>query len=572
MRRVNREEESELIARGCSAQSWDNVYVSDDFTTSQLSHVRFAGRVEIESGVQIADSYISNYHIGKNTTIESVTRMECRTESSFGVGEEVSPVNENGGRSILLYDTMTAQIAYIWVMHRHRTAMVEQFRAMARDRAAQVRSTMGSVGENCRIIGAKFIREVAIKESVTIDGASLLECGTILPNSFIGVDVKMHSFIVAESARVDTGATIERAFIGESVIAASGFTALDSLLFANSHFENGEAASIFAGPYTVSHHKSSLLIAGMFSFFNAGSASNQSNHLFKGGAVHQAIHPRGCKFASGAYIMAPAREGAFTMVKGYHARHHDTSAFPYSYLINRGERSSIIPGISLTSYGTRRDIDKWVARDRRKVFRDVINFEEFNPYLTYSMVNAVNTLHTLRDRDSEADEYMWERVVISRAHLRRGIDLYNKAIVASIGDMLSRGELINETNISGSWIDLSGGYYPLAFVDALEDSIESGEVDSFEAVDTTFKAFSAQYDSYAHTWAFELLGQLIGHTPTEEDVAAAKESAKVKMAELATQVERDKESDCDRTKAIGYGHDSQEEQVVMADYRAVRSL
>ena len=42
------------------------------------------------------------------------------------------------------------------------------------------------------------------------------------------------------------------------------------------------------GPYTVSHHKSSLLIAGMFSFFNAGSGSNQSNHLFKSGAVHQA--------------------------------------------------------------------------------------------------------------------------------------------------------------------------------------------------------------------------------------------------------------------------------------------
>ena len=95
-----------------------------------------------------------------------------------------------------------------------------------------------------------------------------------------------------------------------------GFTAAESLFSPNSHCENGEAASIFAGPYTVSHHKSSLLIAGMFSFFNAGSGSNQSNHLFKSGAVHQAVHLRGCKFASSAYIMSPALEGAFTMVMG----------------------------------------------------------------------------------------------------------------------------------------------------------------------------------------------------------------------------------------------------------------
>jgi len=121
--------------------------------------------------------------------------------------------------------------------------------------------------------------------------------------------------------------------VGESCRLDKGFTAAESLFFANCHCENGEAASIFAGPYTVSHHKSSLLIAGMFSFFNAGSGSNQSNHLFKSGAVHQAVHLRGCKFASGAYIMSPAIEGAFTMVKGNHADHHDTAIFPYSYLM-----------------------------------------------------------------------------------------------------------------------------------------------------------------------------------------------------------------------------------------------
>ena len=147
------------------------------------------------------------------------------------------------------------------------------------------------------------------------------------------MDVKARDFIAVEDSTIDTGATCHRCFIGERAIVANGFTAENSLFFSGSHCENGEAVAIFAGPFTVSHHKSSLLISGLFSFFNAGSGTNQSNHLFKGGAVHQAVHLRGCKFASNAYVMAPAIEGAYTMIMGRHHHHHDTSAIPFSYLI-----------------------------------------------------------------------------------------------------------------------------------------------------------------------------------------------------------------------------------------------
>ena len=158
--------------------------------------------------------------------------------------------------------------------------------------------------------GARFVREVRIGDGATIDGATLLENGTLCAGAFVGADVKARDFILAEGARVDNGSILERCFVGESSVLDKGFTATHSLFFANCHCECGEAASVFAGPYTVSHHKSTLLIAGMFSFFNAGSGSNQSNHLFKSGAVHQSVHLRGCKFGSGAYIMSPALEGA----------------------------------------------------------------------------------------------------------------------------------------------------------------------------------------------------------------------------------------------------------------------
>ena len=429
--------EIEAVERlGTTADDWSQILVGDNFRPEQLRQSRLGGRVELGEGAQIIRSYVANYRIGRNSLVEQVTALQCRTESTFGGGVGVAAMNECEGRTVRICDQLSAQTAYMMALYRHRPRLIEALERMVEREVERNRSTMGQVGEVCSISGARFIREVRIGNRVTIDGSSALVNGTILDDATIGVDVKAYDFIGVEGARIANGATIERCFVGESCILDKGFTAADSLFFANSHCENGEAAAIFAGPYTVSHHKSSLLIAGMFSFFNAGSGSNQSNHLFKSGAVHQAVHPRGCKFASGAYIMSPALEGAFTMVMGHHSRHHDTSEFPYSYLMEKEERSFLLPAINLTSYGTVRDIDKWPKRDRRKVMRDVINFEAHNPYTTYAMLQAVDRLHPIEEQDPDSPVYSYNRVQIRAAALQRGRALYNRAIVVALGAML----------------------------------------------------------------------------------------------------------------------------------------
>ena len=248
---------------------------------------------------------------------------------------------------------------------------------------------------------------------------------------------------------------------------ANEFTAVDTLFFANCHLENGEAAAVFAGPYTVSHHKSSLLIAGIFSFFNAGSGTNQSNHLFKSGAVHQAVHQRGTKFGSSAYVMSPSIEGPYTVVLGRHTRHHDTQDMPFSYLIEDGGQSSLMPGLSLRSYGTVRDIEKWKQRDKRTVKRDNIHFAEFNPFCTGKMLRGVDALTRMREIDPEAKSYTYNRTIIRASMLSRGIKLYNSAIAASLGSMLRDGDY-SKTKCDGTeWIDVAGQYLPLGDVEQL---------------------------------------------------------------------------------------------------------
>ena len=572
MRTLTAPEITALQVLGNSAEEWSQIRVAEDFRPEQLLRSHFEGMVEIASGARVIRSRVRNYRIGAGSLVESVTALECRHRSAFGNGVGVATMNECGGRTVRIFDTMSAQVAYVMAVYRHRpqtiAALERLIDAYAESRSAEI----GEVGRNCRIIGARFIREVRIGNDVQVDGASILENATLCDGAFIGVDVKAYDFIAAEGALITNGSTVERCFVGESCRLDKGFTAAESLFFANSHCENGEAASIFAGPYTVSHHKSSLLIAGMFSFFNAGSGSNQSNHLFKSGAVHQSVHLRGCKFASSAYIMSPALEGAFTMVMGHHSYHHDTSAFPYSYLIEKEGRSHLMPGSNLTSYGAVRDIEKWPARDRRKVKRDVIDFAEYNPYVTGAMLDAVNILHTLQEQDPDAAVYTYNKTLIRASSLQRGLKLYNKAIVAALGAMLDRGESDPHYDGSGRWLDLAGQYITRRAVGEILDAVDRGELTDMAAIDNRFRVFEVHYDDYAHSWALGVYASMLGHTPTTEELNDAIAAGRNAHAAMRSTTDADRERDCSLDMAVSYGLDCNNEEDRRKDYYAVRGL
>ena len=544
--------------------------VAPDFSVEQLRNVRLEGEVTIGSNSYIAYSTIRNYAIGNDCHIDSVLRMECRHDSTFGNGVMVATVNENGGRSIPIYNELTSQIAYIMAMMRNRTALIEELQRKVMTRSEELRSSIGRIGDGATILGVKFIREVNISEGATIEGASHLENGTILRNATVGVDVRARDFIIDNDATVESGACIERCFVGEKSHLANGFTAADSLFFANCHCENGEAAAIFAGPFTVSHHKSSLLIAGIFSFFNAGSGTNQSNHLFKSGAVHQAVHLRGSKFGSNAYVMSPAIEGPYTVILGRHTRHHDTQDMPYSYLIEEDGHSSLVPAVALRSYGTVRDTEKWKSRDKRHLKRDNINFEEYNPYLTGKMLRGVDILTRLAEEDSEAKTYNYNRTVIKAPLLQRGIKLYNSAIAASIGMMLQAGDFSRASAEScGEWVDIAGQYLPHAHLEKILTEAAKSDT-TLEEIKQMFDTIMSQYADMAAAYACNLLGNLTGRTPTTQDIEDAISASRNIHARLRETTEDDRMRDIGSDMMIGYGYDFREREEQMADFRNTR--
>lgn len=576
-RPLRSEEIEQLRANGCHAEDWDLVCVADGFCAANIRNCRFKGRVNIGSNVTIEEvgSYICNYTIGDQATIIGVGVMECSTEgSTFGNGIEVATINENGGRSVKIYDTLSAQVAYIQALYRHRPKTIEALNQIADRYTDSVRSSMGSVGEGATVTDCRIIRNTNIGPKANVVGASLLSNGTILSSAEapakVGIDVKLYDFIAAEGCHIDNGSLMRRCYIGQSVI-IENLTAADSLFFANSHLENGEACSIFAGPFTVSHHASSLLIAGMFSFFNAGSGTNQSNHLFRTGAVHQGIHARGVKYGSNAYAMLPCTDGAFTVVIGRHYNHPNTDDFPYSYIMNKHGHTWLMPARNLTSYGTVRDLTKWVGRDKRKgEKRDIIHFQECTPYVGERFLRAIRILSSLLADDDDTPEVInWSRMKISRQAAINGLRLYRMAADKYIGYCLE-GE--NNQNLSGrgGWIDCAGEFMTSERMNSLLNDIEDGTLNTPEAISAELKHIADDYDSHAYDWAVGALEQRLARKVTAEDIAEAIERGTRAAGKLCEMTEADRLKDYDEIAQISYGIDSLLEQERIEDFVAVR--
>ena len=418
----------------------------------------------------------SNYFIGDDCFIQNVNVMYVEGRSSFGNNVEVSVLNETGGREVPIYNGLSASLAYLIALYRHRPALILRLQAMIADFAERQTGNYGFIGNHVKIINTGTVRNTVIADYATVENCTRLDNGTVNSNVnapvYIGDSVIAEDFIISSGAVVADAAKIIRCFIGQACHVTHNFSAHDSLLFSNCAFENGEACAIFAGPFTVSMHKSSLLIAGMYSFLNAGSGSNQSNHMYKLGPIHQGIVERGSKTTSDSYILWPARVGAFSLVMGRHHHHSDTSDMPFSYLIEKDDETYLVPGVNLRSVGTIRDAQKWPKRDKRTDQQrlDMINYNLLSPYTIYKMMKAVGILKNLQELVGETSEvYYYQNTRIKGSSLRTALDLYGMAINKFLGNsLIKRLEGTDFCSMEEVWSQLkptsSAGRGPAIFI------------------------------------------------------------------------------------------------------------
>lgn len=575
-RKLSAEERCEMQSHGCTAENWDSIEICGNLSSATIYNCGFRGTVRIESPVVLRNvGTLANCEIHSGACIENTSVIETTECSSFGNGISSSVVNEGGGREVPLFTGLTSQLAYIIAMYRHRPETIERLQHMAeREYTLPSVSPICSIGYGARITACGIIRNVCIGHDAVIEGASFLNNGTVCSEkgqrTYIGPGVKMREFIVCGNSIIDNGTVAERCFFGNATH-ASALSAMDTLFFAGSHCENGEMCSVLAGPYTISHHKSTLLIAGMFSFFNAGSGTNQSNHLLKSGPVHQGIHLRGCKYGSDAYMMLPALDGPFTTVIGRHKSHPDTEYFPFSLVIEQDGHTWLMPASNLAASGQARDFTKWPKRDKRDTFsRDIINFEECNPYLAERIATAINISEELMAKDA-GDVCTYRKLRIRTSMLRRGLRLYRLALSKYMGAMLACGAEPDMLG-AGRWSDVGGMYIPVSVMDDILDGIDNGSIATINAVCDALSKAHAAYPRYAAGWAYARLKKELGHTPSDDDIAAAIAAGREAADKLATLAADDIRSEQDASMAVGYGIDAEDDVTRMADFKTVRHI
>jgi hypothetical protein len=423
------------------------------------------------------------------------------------------------------------------------------------------------------------------------DGASLIVNGTVGKFARLGHNVVAEHFILSSQGKIDAGATVKKVFIGQASEVGDGFNAHESLIFANSILKNGEAAAIFAGPHTVSMHRSTLLIGGYFSFFNAGSGTNESNHLYKIGPVHQGVIERGSHTGSNAYIVWPARIGSFSLLAGNHYHHPDTSILPYSYVMGDEKgNTTVLPAANLTTSGLIRDILKWKVRDHRSKDLprlDHINYDTLSPLSTNAMYNAITFLNDYEKDPELCNKYNFrlrnDRMRTGREFYALGCDFFmgetvvNKILSTKFDTERPLAEQLTENLPSedvSTWVDLAGLLAPQSIVNNIIENVKSDKIASLNELADAIADIRHRYVDLCWKYVVDHFKIFYSHD-IEATTPASLEAIIRRWIESVTYLDIRRKKDamkdfCDMVM-ISYGIDG-DEDCRRADFEAVRGV
>lgn len=559
-----------LERQGCSSDDWSQVQIDRRTRLSRLREVTFIGQVviglldddiEVMPGLKrqasLRNVTLQDCVVGNNCFIHNVRQMIARCdigrrvvivdlgslsasgETTFGNGVEVHVLREDGGLVVPIYDGLTSNIAALWTMSHEGEAVREQLTALVARYAESVRGDRCQIGDGASLRGCGELRNVRIGPAAKLNGVARVEnCSLLSRNDGevdIGDGVILVDSIVHAGTSIVGAAQVSRCFVGQGVRIGDQFSAVDSLFFANSEAFRGEACSALVGPYSVSHHKATLMIAMQMSYFNAGAGTTQCNHAYKTGPVHYGVLERGCKTGGSSSVCWPANVGAFSILLGMHRGEFDTRDFPFSTVLEHEGSTRLIPAVNLLRIGPWRDVRKWHSRDRRPLVgrADLLHHEALSPWTVQRMLRARAVLqHLCSSCDGDQKWIEFAGVIIKPRDAKRGLEWYDRAIrrwlAEGVVELLEKGRSLAElcgdpTDISAtpdSWFDLGGLFVPERRLATLVAQITNGKIDSVDSLSHELTTIANAFDADVDAWRLQVWRQEFGLV-TDDAVADA---------------------------------------------------
>ncbi len=448
-----------LVNNANSADDWDHVLVTDEFTPHQIKNCEFYGLVRIgrlaasclahhdltvpvgitnsriiacDLGDDVAVHnvrHLAHYILGNNVILLNLDEMSTSNHAKFGNGivkdgedEDVriwlDLINENGGRAVMPFDGMTAGDAYLWAKYRDEKSLLSRLGEITQKAFDSRRGFYGTVGDRCVIKNCRIVKDVKVGPCAYIKGANKLKNLTINSSetepSQIGEGVELVNGIIGHGCHVFYGCKAVRFVMGDRSNLKYGARLIHSYLGDNSTVSCCEVLNDLIFPAHEQHHNNSFLIAALVKGQSniAACATIGSNHNSRSpdGEIEA-----GRGFWPGLCVSVKhfCRFASFALLaKGDFPAELDVP-LPFSLIANdaAGDRLRIMPGYwwLYNMYALARNSWKVRARDQRERKVQHVEFDTLAPDTAEEMFAAMTLLERwtgkahLAAQDTSAD-------------------------------------------------------------------------------------------------------------------------------------------------------------------------
>ncbi len=531
----------QLERSGNCAENWSAVKVTDQFSVSCLHGNCFDGEVRlgaITSGkvkdgdltlregiynstladVTVGDHpaihnvhMLSNYTLGDNVLLFNIDEMTCTADAKEVAWLE--PMNENGGRRILPFSGMTIGDAYMWARYRGRKRLMERLEQMTYDTLGTAEGRYGRVGDNCVIKNTKTLHNVSVRSKA--DDPSRIEGCIVLSDGVVGY-----------GCTIEHGVIAVRFLLGEHVHLEFGLRLNDTVVGDNSTLARCEVGNSIIFPAHEQHHNNSFLIAGLImgqSNIAAGGTIG-SNHNSRTAdneiAAGRGFWPGLCcsfkhssRFASYC-LLAKADYPAELDIK-----------LPFALVNNNASKDQleVMPAYwwMYNMYAMDRNSKKFAKRDKRVVKAQNIEFDNLAPDTAEEILHGMELLRGWMKASADGPVYAdgmekgKRRTVILKA--KEGLKAYEDMLVFYAMKNLESGQCPEVSGQSEKeWLNIGGQLVAKPDMEQLIADVESGAIDSWDAVHSRFNTLWGTYPAQRQAHAYGVLCRLAGVEKLDE--------------------------------------------------------
>ena len=297
-----------LVKNNNTADSWDNLLVTDPFEPRRIKNNRFYGLVRIgavsegvlqyhdlQLRVGITNSQVTNCDIGNNCAIHNVLYMSniivgdrsilfdieeisTTNHAKFGNGilkdgenpsvrVALEVMNETGCRRVYPFDGMIAADAYLMAKYIDDTRLQQRLALLTQNRFDSHRGYYGTIGQDTVIKGTGILKDVIIGDSCYIKGALKLKNLTINSSqdepTQVGEGVVMVNGIVGYGCHIFYNVIAVRFVMGNNSNLKYGARLINTFLGDNSTISCCEVLNSLIFPAHEQHHNNSFLVAAV---------------------------------------------------------------------------------------------------------------------------------------------------------------------------------------------------------------------------------------------------------------------------------------------------------------------